>query len=195
MRAFLLLLCGFMLATLSNAQAWDINETKSRPLPFLAGMLTGIVVHEIGHGIVATAEGYDIGVDGFSIVYPNARMTRSSHLEVASAGIQTQWLLSEAILRKYEARPAAGLSQHHAGMVMSHIAITAAYLTFLNNHPDGDLIGIEEATGLSTDTLAALLILPAALDYWRLTGKDVPRWVPAVSAGYKGAGLAAIWTY
>ncbi|HOF87700.1 MAG TPA: hypothetical protein PLZ36_06295 [Armatimonadota bacterium] len=195
MRTVLVMLCGIMLPALAFAQAWDMRETRTRPLPFLEGVLAGIVAHEIGHGLVATAKGYDLGVRGLSIVYPDAAMSRSDHLELASAGIQAQWLLSEAILRGYEAHPAEALSQYRAGMVMSHIAITAAYLTFLKDHPDGDLVGMAEATGLSTDTLAAAVLLPAVLDYWRLTGKDVPRWVPAVSAGYKGAGLAVIWAY
>jgi hypothetical protein len=195
MRTIFFLLCGMFLAGVAFGQAWDMQEAKAHPAPFLEGVLAGIIGHEIGHGIVATSKGFDIGVRGLSIVYPGAQMSPSDHLEVASAGIQMQWLLSEAVLREHEAHPTERLSQFKAGMVMSHIGITAAYLTFLKNHSRGDLIGMADATGISTDTLAAVLILPAALDYWRLTGEDVPRWVPAISASYKGLGVAAVWTY
>jgi len=40
-----------------------------------------------------------------------------------------------------------------------------------------------------------LALAPALLDGWRLFGDQVPRWVPALSIGFKGAALTALWTY
>jgi hypothetical protein len=184
-----------MLAAVATAQAWDAQATRRQPGPFLAGMAAGVLAHEAGHALVATVKGYDIGVQGASIVYPDARMTPSDHLQVASAGIQTQWLLSEYLLRQHEAHPEQPLSPFKAGVVMSHVTISAAYLLVLKDYDTSDLYGIAQETGLTTTELAALIAVPAALDYWRLTGKSVPRWVPMVSAGYKGAGVVAAWTF
>ena len=80
-------------------------------------------------------------------------------------------------------------------MICAHLGISAAYLTFLRNHPQGDTYAMAEATDLSTAQLAALLAIPATLDAWRLFADDVPAWVPALSVGSKGAGLVAIWTW
>lgn len=195
MRTIILMICLVGLMTAALAQAWDMQATRHHPGPFLAGMAAGVVAHEAGHALVATAKGFDVGVQGASIVYPDAVMSPSDHLQVASAGIQTQWLLSEYLLRRHEAHPEEPLSQFTAGMVMSHVTITAAYLLVLKDQPTSDLRGIADETSLTTSELAALVAVPAALDYWRLTGKTVPRWVPAVSASMKGAGIVAAWTF
>ena len=178
------------------AYPWKPADVLKRSAPYLAGMAAGIGVHELGHMAVASAESYGVEVRHSSIMYAGKPMTPRDHQEIASAGYQAQWLLSEAVLRHHEEHaPSQPLPAFQAGMVMSHIAISAAYLTVLRDNPDGDLRGIHDATGMSTTTLALMLAVPAALDYWRLTGNDVPRWVPALSIGCKTAAIGAIWTY
>ncbi|MHB9133387.1 MAG: hypothetical protein ACYDBB_20155 [Armatimonadota bacterium] len=188
----LALLCGLP----AFSQAWRPADVKAKPGRFFLGVVTGIAAHEAGHVLVAKVKDIPVRLHGFSIVYPGAVMTDSDHLQVASAGYQAQWIVSEIVLRKYEAQETKGkMDPFQAGIVVSHIAISAAYLTVLKNNEEGDLVGISQATDISTNKLAVLLAIPAALDLWRLTGKDVPKWVPNIAAGYKGAAVAAIWRF
>ena len=68
---------------------------------FMLGLASGIGAHELGHYVVATSKGYRVGYDGLSIVYPSATFTDADHLQVASAGFQTQWLMAELALRDH----------------------------------------------------------------------------------------------
>lgn len=193
----LVLFAVFFAACLSaGAQAWRPADVRNNPRRFCLGVVTGIGVHEVGHVLVATAKGYRVGLHGFSIVYPGAVMSDRDHRQVASAGYQTQWLLAETVLRCHEAeKTRRRMDPFRAGLVVSHLAVTTAYLTVLRTHPEGDLTGISQGSGLPTGTLAAYLALPAALDCWRLCGRDVPNWVPALSLGAKGAGMGMAWTF
>ncbi|MHB9026247.1 MAG: hypothetical protein ACYC7E_19075 [Armatimonadota bacterium] len=177
-------------------QAWKPADVKSDPWGFIAGFAEGFLAHELTHVLVATANGRDVALDGTSIVYPGPPMDDRTHYQIASAGFQGQWILSEVLLRNYEADDGAKpMSQNTAGIIFSHIAISAAYLVTLKDHSKGDIPGIADATGMSRDTVAALVAIPAALDLWRLTGKDVPKWVPTVSAGVKGVYIGTVWTF
>jgi len=176
------------------AQVWDGVEVSSHPATFLSGLLAGIAVHETGHLAVAAAEDVDVKWHNFSITYSGS-LTDTEHLRVASAGLQAQWLLSEYLLRRYEKNREQPLGAFKSGLVVSHLAISAAYLTVLKDHQEGDLLGISDATGISTDQLALLVAIPAALDAWRLFSQDVPQWMPTLSAGYKGTAITAVWTF
>lgn len=178
------------------AAPWDHQRVKSHKSSFLLGFLSGYMIHELGHVAVAKSKGYSVELDGPSLVYPDLEKGTSDHLEVATAGFQAQWLASELALRYRETRSLSKRGdQFNAGLVVSHLAISAAYLTALKNHELGDTAGTSQASGLSRDELALLAAIPALLDAWRLFGNDPPKWVPAVSAGSKGVGLVAIWTY
>jgi hypothetical protein len=176
------------------AQAWDAKEVNAHRGQFLLGVISGVSIHEAGHFAVAYAQGISPKWHNLSIVYPVA-LTDREHLRVASAGFQAQWVMSEMVLRRYERADDKAMGAFETGMVVSHLATTAAYLTILKDHPEGDLTGVSAATGISTDELALLVAIPAALDAWRLFGKDIPAWVPTLSAGYKGLGMAAVWTF
>jgi len=184
----------FFCALGALAQAWDGAEVRSHPATFLSGVASGILVHEAAHTVVATAYGFDVRLHNLSIVYSGGPMSDSQHLRIASAGIESQWLLSECVLRGAEKKDEP-LKAFKAGLVVSELAVGAAYLTVLKDNDEGDLVGMAQATDLSTDQLALLVAIPAALDAWRLFGKDVPKWVPDVSLGYKGAAIAATWTF
>jgi hypothetical protein len=178
------------------SQAWRPADVKSDPGHFLTGFAEGFLAHELTHVLIAEANGRTVALSGTSIVYPGLPMDDQMHFRIASAGFQGQWILSEIVLRNYEAHGGtAPMSQTNAGIVFSHIAISAAYLTVLKDHHLGDVNGIAQSTGMSRDTVALLVAVPAALDLWRLTGKDVPKWVPTVSASVKGAYLTRIWTF
>jgi len=175
------------------ARAWDEVEVRSHPATFLSGLAAGILAHETGHLAVAAVEDIDVKWHNLSITYLGP-LTDAEHLRVATAGIETQWIISEYVLHRAEKKqqpPGA----FKTGLVVSELAVAAAYLTVLKDHEEADLVGISNATGLSTDQLALLVAIPAALDAWRLFGQEVPAWVPNVSLGYKGAGIAATWTF
>jgi hypothetical protein len=180
----------------ASAEGWTLDDTGSRWGQFAFGFASGIAGHEAGHMLVATSKGYQINHDGLSITYPGAKMSAASHLQLASAGFQTQWVLSELELRdqngKEHKRPP---SDFGAGVVCSYLGVSLAYLTFLKNQQTGDVYGMSEATGYSRGRIGLMLAIPAVLDTWRLFGDDVPQWVPVVSVMSKGVGAAWIWTY
>jgi len=82
-----------------------------------------------------------------------------------------------------------------AGVVCAHLGITLAYLTVLKDRKQGDVVGIAEATKRSNDRVALALVVPGALDAWRMFGNRVPEWVPQLSLLGKGLGIAWAWTY
>jgi hypothetical protein len=192
---FLLMLIALFIP--QPASAWSLNQVDDAAGAFLAGFAGGYLAHEAGHVLVATSKGYNVDLDGVTLVYHGAKMSDADRLQVATAGFQAQWLVSEAAFFYRNRRTALSPRPDNftAGLICSHLAISAAYMTILNRHPEGDTHGISKATGLSTFELALLLAVPATLDTWRLFGDEVPKWVPLVSAGSKGAGLVAIWTF
>lgn len=177
-------------------EGWSFDDTRPEWGRFALGFVSGIVAHETGHYMVATSKGYKVSHDGLSVVYPGAVFTAPDHLQVASAGFQTQWLLTELILRdragKEMKEPPGNFG---AGVVCAHIGITLAYMTVLKDHKLGDIAGMAQATGRTNNQIALALAIPGVLDTWRLFGNQVPEWVPYVSVLGKGIGIARIWTY
>ena len=161
----------------------------------LRGLATGaigmIVGHEIGHFAVAESMNIKAEFDGVTVVYPNSNLTPRQHLRVASAGFQSQWLLSELAFH-YLDKPDVEQHSVATGAVLAHIAITTAYLTFLKNNKDGDVVGMATALGKSRSNVALTLALPVLLDTWRLFGEP-PDWVPHLSRIGKGLGVAWVW--
>lgn len=192
----LLALCVSVTAVPAAGAGWSPTDLRQDWAPFLLGLAGGIAAHELGHVLVAKARGYHLDHDGLSITYPEAEFSRSGQLQTASAGLQVQWLVTEAVFaRQHRCNPDQPPGPVAAGLVSAHLAISAAYLTVLKDHAQGDVVGMAEATDLSTDQLVLLALVPALLDGWRLLGDQVPAWVPALSIGFKGAALTAIWTY
>lgn len=192
----LLAVCWVLSAMPARGAGWSPTTLRQDWAPFLLGLAGGIAGHELGHVVVAKARGYSLDHDGPSITYPEADFSRSGRLQTASAGLQAQWLVTEAVFAHQQLRnPDQPPGPFAAGLVCAHLAISAAYLTVLKNHAQGDVVGMAEATGLSIDQLVMLALVPALLDGWRLFGDQVPAWVPALSFGFKGAALTAIWTY
>lgn len=185
-----------MLPACVRAQSWAFDESASGLENFALGFASGLAAHEMGHVLIATTKGYSVSHDGFSLTYPGAKFTPAGQLQLASAGFQTQWALSELVLRDQNGhenrkRP----SDFGAGVVCSYLGVSFAYLTFLKNQSQGDVAGMSYATGLSHDRLSLMLAIPAVLDTWRLFGDDVPEWVPVLSVMSKGVAAAWIWTY
>ena len=193
---FLALLVPTLLPMDAYGGGWSFEDARTERGRFTLGFASGIVAHELGHYVVATSKGYKVGHDGLSIVYPGAAFSDADQLQVASAGFQTQWLLTELILRDRNGRekkePPGNFG---AGVVCAHLGITLAYLVYLKDHKQGDVVSMAEATGLSNNQIALALAVPAALDAWRLFGNQVPEWVPQLSLLSKGLGMAWIWNF
>ncbi len=199
-RTFHSVFYGLMLLALSplcaNGQGWSLGEAGSGWERFALGFVSGIAAHEATHIVVAKSKGYRVSHEGLSITYPGTNFTRAGQLQLASAGFQTQWVLSEFALRdEHGHEHTTPPSDFGAGVVCSYVAVSAAYLTFLKNQYNGDVYGMSRATGYSHDRIALMMAIPAVLDAWRLLGDDVPEWVPTLSVMSKGIGAAWIWTY
>ena len=152
-----------------------------------------LLTHEAGHMAVAAVTGINANIDDLTVVYPGENLTPRHQLRVASAGFQTQWLLSEVAFGYLHDAEISKRSLA-TGAVITHLGISAAYLTFLKDHEDGDVMGIANALGRDRDEVAALVAIPALLDTWRLLG-DPPRWVPSLSAASKGLMAAWVWNW
>jgi hypothetical protein len=191
---FMILFASATLPVKTYGQGWSFDDASSEWGMFVLGLASDYGAHELGHYVVATSKGYQVSHDGLSITYPNAKFTDADHLQVASAGIQTQWLMTELAFRDHkgnEIKP----GNFGAGVICAHLGITLAYLTVLKDHKLGDVAGMAEATKLSNDRIALALAVPGALDAWRLFGNEVPEWVPQLSLLSKGMGMAWAWTY
>lgn len=193
---FWLLLLAAAMPTSGWGQGWSFGEGGAGWQDFALGFVSGIAAHETGHLLVAASKGYRVSHDGLSLTYPGTDFTRAGQLQLATAGFQTQWLLSEFVLRdKNGDEHTTPPSDFGAGVVGSYLGVSFAYLTFLKNQYNGDVYGISRATGMSHDRVALLAAIPAVLDGWRLFGDDVPQWVPALSVASKGIAAAWIWSY
>jgi hypothetical protein len=192
----MVLLLACLVPTSGTADSWSVDELQKDRGRVLFGFLGGLVVHELGHMSVATLRGIDFEFDGLSIVYPESDLSDKDRLLVASAGFQVQWLASEIAFHYLEnSNDDVTAMNTAAGVILGHLGITAAYLTFLKNHSQGDIEGMSEVTGISNDQLALAVAIPAILDGWRLFGTTTPRWVPTLSVLTKGIGVAWVWTY
>lgn len=172
-----------------------LAEEHISPIPnnyasFLAGALSGIALHELGHVVVASTEGYDIHHDGLSITYSPPFRSNSDRLHVSSAGFQSQWLVTEGAFYLRDKAP-----DFTGGLIAAHLGITAVYLFGLKNHPESDVTSASIATGLSRTSIMLLALPPAILDGWRFLGSDPPSWLAPVSIAYKAGMISAIWVY
>ena len=193
---FVVLLAPTLLPINAYCEGWSFDNARSEWGKFALGIASGIGAHEFGHYVVATSKGYKVSHDGLSMIYPGAAFTHADQLQVASAGFQTQWLLTELILRDRNGRemkePPGSFG---AGVVCAHLGITLAYLVYLKDHKQGDVVAMAAATGRSNNQIALALAVPGVLDAWRLFGTQVPKWVPQLSMLGKGLGIAWVWTY
>ena len=183
----------FLLLTLSSPHVpADLSGTLTGGW-ISVGALGMLLTHEAGHMAVAAVTGINANIDDFTVVYPGENLTPRHQLRVASAGFQTQWLLSEVAFGYLNDAEISKRSLA-TGAVITHLGISAAYLTFLKDHEDGDVMGIANALGRGRDEVAALVAIPALLDTWRLLGNP-PTWVPSLSTASKGLMAAWVWNW
>lgn len=194
--ALLFLWCFPAVVTNTYAQSVSLDQLKQHWGPTLGGAVTTIALHEAGHLLVAGIEDADPYFDGLTIKYNQFDGSDRQGLRLSSAGFQAQWITSEYAFRRLKQSDLNDQQKAwNAGLILGHIGITAAYLTFLKDEEFGDVTGIANATGLSNSEVIALLTIPAILDTWRLFGEQSPKWAAWTSKGYKVLGITAIWTF
>lgn len=180
----------------AQAELIAIDVIKSNWINVLGGAATTIAAHELGHFVAAEIEDVDAYFDGITIAYRETDGSDRQGLRLSSAGYQAQWLASEiGFMRLGQQDLSAQQRAWNAGLVIGQIGITAAYLTFLKNHEEGDALGVAQALDISTDKVVALLAIPAMLDGWRLFGRQAPKWAGWTSRGMKAVGVAAVWQF
>ena len=135
-------------------EGWSFDDARPEWGRFALGFVSGIAAHEAGHYVVATSKGYKVGHSGLSITYPDAVFKGSDQLKIASAGFQTQWLVTELFLRDHNGKEVKEPPGNFgAGIVCAHLGITLAYLTVLKNNRLGDIVGMAQST--STESLSS----------------------------------------
>ncbi len=194
-----LVVIGFISLTWSSVghtQLLSLEQVKDNWGMTAAGIAATIIGHEIGHFVAAESENVDAYFDNFTVKYRNRNGTDQQDLRLSSTGFQSQWVISELAFAKLKPHDLTKPKRAFlGGLVLGHIAITAAYALGLKDHEDGDATGIAAASNYSSDQIALAIVIPAALDAWRLLSKDPPRWAPWVSVGAKAGGIAAVWTF
>lgn len=178
----------------SPAQAWSLTDISRDPWRFVAGFAAGLAIHEAGHVLLADLHGYSVDHDGLSLVYDGAAMSARDQLRISSAGMQAQWLVNEYVFAR-QRRNSGDIGNFGAGIVVSQLAVSLAYLTILKDHELGDVEGMHQSSGWSRDQLGVSLGLISAMDGWRLSGRSMPRWLPTVSVATKSLMIGAIWTF
>ncbi len=158
---------------------------------FLGGALTTLAVHEGSHYLIAKQYGFDVGLSGLSIVYPDWDPSPQQKMRVSTAGFQGQWIASEIAFAELEKKTDDGFYQ---GMVAGHIAISFAY-AILKEDDTSDIYAISSVSDLSRDQVLALLLVPASIDAARLWMEAPPKWLRNVSIASKGLSIAAIWKF
>ena len=190
--ALLAALVAALCAAAPEARAWTAPGDASGWGALTAGFAAGLAAHEAGHLLVAKSLGVETQWHGLSITYPDPDLSPQEHFRVASAGIQTQWLVSEAAFLWDRGRVESDFA---AGAILAHLVTSAAYLTVLKDHSEGDLRGMETASGIHRDKIAAYIAVPFLLDTWRLFDPDAPKWAGYLSIGLKGYGIGYVWNF
>jgi len=197
----------------ADGEEWEASDYGW----FVTGGLTGLVVHEGAHMLVAESFGLHPRVDTrskpvpFIVIRYDLFKKNGSNTEyvdregrpisggaqkrfaIASAGINSQNISSELILSfhpdlREERRPFL------KGVLAFDIVTSIGYAVVGRLDPDGDLRGMSESRGVNNLFIAALVFTPAALDLYRYYNPE-SAWAPWVSRGTKAylLGLSFRW--
>lgn len=186
--ALLLLLCP----SLASAQI-SVKKTVS----FLAGGVTGLVVHESGHVMTSALFGANpgtkpihyAGIPFFAVTHE--RVTRKKEFVISSAGFWMQhagseWLLTARPNLRHESAPFL------KGVLVFNIATSAMYAGAAMGKlgpPERDPLGMATSlgkTGWPEPVVGALILAPALLDAYRYL-KPGQTWAVWTSRGLKAA--------
>jgi len=187
---------------------------------FVAGGLSGFVIHESAHAAVAESFGlrprleirhrpvpfvivkYDfisVKDESGEIQYYTDRdgtpiaQGGQKRFVIASSGINTQNIASEWILSSHP-HIRDETRPYLNGMLAFDILTSAGYALVGRKDPDGDLRGMSEALKVNDWIIGGIVLLPPALDLYRYYRPD-SSWIPWIDRGAKGylLGLSFRW--
>ncbi|MBI3812543.1 MAG: hypothetical protein HY283_10130 [Nitrospirae bacterium] len=200
----------------ARAETWEASDYAW----FAAGGLSGFVIHESAHAAVAESLGLRPRLEirhkpvPFAIIKYDLIPVKDSSGEItyytdrdgnpisnggqkrfviASAGINSQNIVSEWILTQYprladESRP------YLKGILAFDILTSMGYALVGRKDPDGDLRGMSEALKVNDLIIGGIVLLPAAMDLYRYYHPDSV-WAPWLDRGAKGylLGFSIRW--
>lgn len=181
----------------------------SRPAPtssgpgsvvrFLGGAALGLGMHEGSHLLADSAFGVDVhvrrvefhGIPFFALAHESGLPAHQEYV-IASAGLWTQHLSSEAILTL---RP--GLRRERApflkGVLAFDVLLSTGYglaAVAAAGPPERDPRGMADGLGVSEPLVGGLILMPAAFDTWRYYRPEA-KWPRRLSRVVK-AGLVLV---
>jgi hypothetical protein len=190
------LLSACLLGRAGTACAQD--TTAERTAAFLAGGLTGLVVHEAGHVASGFALGGDPGfrrldygvIPFFAVTHD--QVSRRREYVISSSGFHAQHLANEWLLSG-STNLRSSKSAFRKGWLTFNLATSAVYTaaalgTF--GPPERDTRGMAVSVGpggISERAIGVMILAPAALDAVRYL-RDDPAWARWTSRALK-AGL------
>jgi hypothetical protein len=191
----------------ARAESWEVSDYAW----FVAGGLSGFVIHETAHAAVAESLGLRprlevrhkpvpfviVKYDLVSVKEPSGEIAyytdRDGNLVshgaqkrfvIASAGINSQNIASEWILTQYP-RLQNESRPYLKGMLAFDILTSMGYVLVGRKDPDGDIRGMSESLKVNDAIIGGLVLLPAAMDLYRYYHPDSV-WVPWIDRGAKG---------
>ena len=201
-----------------DATVTDVGDVGSAAA-FVAGVLTGLAGHELGHMLSDLAYGnrpalrgeLEFGFIPFVFVDPRINCSadpcvgwdgkpfrggRRGKFAVQTIGFNVQNLGSEVVLthasdlRRRRAPFRKGLLAFNALTSLAYAASAIARV-----EPEhGDVHNNARLRHVNRDLFAAMVLLPAALDLYRYF-RPGSRWAPSVSRGSKAAFLGLVLTF
>jgi hypothetical protein len=184
--------------TTSTAQP---NEQRAvDTVKFLAGGLTGLVLHEAGHLVLDAAfdadpriAGVHFGAIPFFAIEHRPGLSPRREFMVSSAGFWVQEAGNEWLLTR---RP--GLRLEHApfakGVFAFNVLTSIGYasVAFARAGPaERDTRSMADASGVPEPTVGIIILIPAVLDGWRYFHPDA-RWAAWASRVAKTAGALLV---
>lgn len=143
--------------------------------PFLAGAVSGLVIHEGSHLALDIAfdadprlKGVSFGPIPFFAITHRGNLSPRREALVSGAGFLSQHFVSEIVLSRRGAEES--LSPFGKGLLTFHVATSAAYAgaAFSRYGPfERDTRGVADATRSDERLIGALILAPAAFDAWR----------------------------
>jgi len=190
----------------ARAEPWAPSDVGR----FIAGGLTGFVIHETAHAAVAESLGLKprlefrrkpvpfvvVDYDWVAVRDPSGKIVgyidgdgyvvdywRQKRFAIASAGFNSQNLASEWILSVYPHLREES-RPFLKGMLTFDILTSVGYALVGRKDHDGDVRGMSEALNVNDWTIAGIVALPAALDLYRYYHPESV-WIPWMDRGAK----------
>ncbi len=191
----------------ARAEPWGASDYAW----FVAGGLSGFVIHDAAHAVVAESLGLRPRLEirhrpiPFIIVKYNFIAVEDASGEVAyysdrdgnpipngaqknfviaSAGINSQNIASEWILSAHPNLREES-RPYLKGMLAFDLLTSFGYVLVGRKDPDGDIRGMSEALKVNDGIIGGIVLLPAVLDLYRYYHPD-SAWAPWVDRGAKG---------